>query len=120
MKLYLDEDMASPLLAKLLRQEGHDVQTPTDVGLSGEDDPVHFRRAAVDERAIITAIYDDFKDLHLLVVDLEGHHPGVLIVRRDNNPKRDMNAAAIVRALRKLIAANAPISDECTVLNHWR
>lgn len=36
MKLYLDDDSASPLLAKLLGQAGHDVQSPADVGLSGE------------------------------------------------------------------------------------
>jgi predicted nuclease of predicted toxin-antitoxin system len=120
MKLYLDDDMASPLLAKLLQQDGHDVQTPMAVGLSGHDDPVHLRRAALDGRAIITANYDDFRDLHLLVVDLAGHHFGVLVVRHDNNPKRDMKAAGIVRALRNLRAAYVPIADQYIVLNHYR
>ena len=33
MKLYLDDDTASPLLAKLLRKAGHDVQIPSEVAL---------------------------------------------------------------------------------------
>ena len=120
MKLYLDDDSASPLLAKLLQQAGHDVKTPTDVGLSGADDPVHFRHAALDGRAILTGNHKDFIKLHSLVVDLGGHHPGVLVVRRDNDPTRDLTPAGIVRALRNLLAANVPITDQCIVLNHWR
>ena len=41
MRLYLDDDSASPLLAKLLTQSGYDVELPRDAGLVGEDDPVH-------------------------------------------------------------------------------
>ena len=37
-----------------------------------------------------------------------GHHPGVLVVRQDNNPKRDLDAKGIVRALRKLIKSGVP------------
>ena len=58
--------------------------------------------------------------LHPLVVGSGGHHAGVLIVRKDNDPKRDLDARGIVRALRKLINAGAPIADELIVLNHWR
>ena len=120
MNLYLDDDVASPLLAQLLRKAGHDVQLPNDVGLSGDDDPVHFRHAATNNRAIVTGNHDDFKNLHWLVVDLQGHHPGVLVVRRDNDPTRDLKPAGVVRALRNLLAANAPIADQFIVLNHWR
>ena len=41
MRVYLDDDSAALLLARLLRQAGHDVELPADVGLSGEDDAVH-------------------------------------------------------------------------------
>jgi hypothetical protein len=120
MKLYLDDDMAAPLLARLLRKEGHDVRMPTDVGLSGEDEAVHFRHAALDERAIITANHDDFRNLRRLVVDLKGHHAGVLVVRQDNDPKRDLKTHGIVRALRNLLAANVPVADQFIILNLWR
>jgi hypothetical protein len=45
MTLYLDDDIAWPLLAKLLRNAGHDVQLPSDVGMTGAEDPVHLTRA---------------------------------------------------------------------------
>lgn len=120
MKLYLDDDSAAPLLARLLSQAGHDVQSPGDVGLSGEDDAVHLRHAARDGRAIITGNYRDFFNLHLLIVQLQGHHSGVLVVRRDNDPSRDLTPAGIVRALRNLLAANVPVQDQYVILNHWR
>ena len=52
MRIYLDDDSAAPLLARLLRQAGHDVQFPADVGLSGEDDVVHLTHAVKDDRAL--------------------------------------------------------------------
>jgi hypothetical protein len=51
---------------------------------------------------------------------LQGHHPGVLIVRMDSDPKRDMKPHEIVRALENLIASNLAIPNHCHVLNHWR
>ncbi len=120
MKIYLDDDMASPLLARLLRNAGHDVCLPADVGLVGAEDAVHFRHAALDPRSILTANHDDYRDLHRLVVDLAGHHAGVLVVRKDNDSKRDLKAAGIVRAMRNFIAANAPIADQFIILNHYR
>lgn len=38
MRLYLDDDTASPLLAKRLRKAAHDVLMPGEVGMSGSDD----------------------------------------------------------------------------------
>jgi hypothetical protein len=88
--------------------------------LSGDYDPVHLWHAAMNGRAIITGNHEDFENLHVLVVDLQGHHFGVLIVRKDNDPTRDLKPAGIVRALRNLLAANVPIADQFIVLNHWR
>jgi hypothetical protein len=50
----------------------------------------------------------------------QGHHPGILVVRKDNDPTRDLKAAGIVRAIRNLEAAGAPIADQYIILNHWR
>ena len=120
MKLYLDDDMAAPLLARLLRNAGHDVRLPSDFGLVGAEDAVHFRHAALDGRTILTGNHDDYRDLHRLVVELTGHHLGVLVVRKDNNPKRDLTYPGVVRALSKLLNANAPTADQLIILNHWR
>jgi predicted nuclease of predicted toxin-antitoxin system len=118
MRLYLDDDMASGLLVKLLQQAGHDVQIPGDVTMSGADDPVHLTRAIRERRVILSANHDDFEDLHDLKA--EGHHPGILVVRKENNPRRDLTPRGIVNAIRKLESASIESRDTFQVLNQWR
>jgi predicted nuclease of predicted toxin-antitoxin system len=120
MRIYLDDDSAAPLLARLLRQAGHDVQLPADIGLTGEDDAVHLTHAAKDDRVLLTGNHRDFLNLHNLVMQVHGHHPGILVVRRDNDPKRDLTPPGIVRAIRNFLAANIRVPDEYVILNHWR
>ena len=50
----------------------------------------------------------------------QGHHPGVLVVRRDNDPKRDMTQRGLVHAIRNLTAASVSLADSFFILNHWR
>jgi predicted nuclease of predicted toxin-antitoxin system len=121
MRLYLDEDTAAALLVQLLRQDGHDVETPAGTGLMGEWDPVQLTYAIKEDRVFLTRNYEDFEDLHNLVVDVgRGHHPGILVIRRDNSPRRNMAPRDIVRALRNLEAAGVPITDQYIVLNGWQ
>jgi hypothetical protein len=120
MRLYLDDDSASTLLARLLRQAAHGVQLPADVGMAGHDDAVHLAQAIREDRVLLSHNHHDFENLHNLIILAGGHHPGILAVRKDNNPKRDLNAAGIVRAIATLLAAGVPIPDQFTVLNHWR
>jgi hypothetical protein len=120
MRLYLDDDSAGPLLAQSLRKAGHDVQLPVEAGLGGEDDPVHLGHAVQANRVLLSHNYEDFDNLHKLVLIVGGHHPGILIVREDNNPKRDLDEKGIVRALTKLLASGLPFMDELHILNHWR
>jgi predicted nuclease of predicted toxin-antitoxin system len=120
MRLYLDDDSASPRLAMLLRQAGHEVQLPSDVGMTGKKDPLHLAHAARDGRTLLSKNYDDFQNLHELVVAVKGHHSGILVIRKDNDPKRDLKNPGIVRAIGKLLAAGVPIADEYIILDHWR
>ena len=120
MNLYLDDDSVAGLLVKLLRAAGHDVQIPADVGKVGAEDAAHFMHAIRSGRTVLTSNHDDFKLLHDLVLLVAGHHPGVFVVRRDNDPKRDMSAKAIVRAIGRLTAAAVVVADEFHVLNHYR
>jgi hypothetical protein len=120
MKLYLDDDSVAAVLVALLRRAGHDVRIPADAGIGGEDDPVHFTHAVLQDRVLLSHNHRDFKQLHNLVVAVQGHHPGILVVRKDNDPKRDLTMQGIVRALAKLLASGTPIADEYHVLNHWR
>jgi predicted nuclease of predicted toxin-antitoxin system len=120
MRLHLDDDAASALLAKLLRKAGHDVQVPRDMGMAGAPDAVHLTRAIANGRVCLTKNHDDFWILHNLIKQAQGHHPGILVVRQDNDPTRDLTPKGIVAALRKLGTAGVPIQDEFIVLNHWR
>lgn len=120
MRLCLDDDSASGLLTRLLRQAGHDVQVPADAGTAGEHDAVHLTHATRDDRVCLSHNHDDFEELHNLIKAVGGRYPGLLIVRKDNNPKRDLTAAGIVKAIAKLIASGAPVADQFNILNHWR
>jgi hypothetical protein len=74
-----------PSLARLLRNAGHDVQIPADANISGEDDAVHFTHAIRERRVLLSGNHDDFEQLHYLVIQSGGHHPGILIVRPTTN-----------------------------------
>jgi predicted nuclease of predicted toxin-antitoxin system len=120
MNLYLDEDMASALLAQVLRRAGHDVQLPGDVGLSGKTDPEVFRHTIVADRVLLSRNFRDFELLHRLVLASGGHHPGILVERFDNNPNHKLLPGDIVRALRNVEAAGFVMTDEYQILNLWQ
>jgi predicted nuclease of predicted toxin-antitoxin system len=120
MKLYLDEDLASPTLAHLLRNAGHDVQVPGDVGHLGKDDPEQLTHAIREARVLLSRNYRDFEQLHLLLLTAGGRHAGMCVIRRDNDPSRNLSPKDIVRALRNLEAAGVPIANEYIILNHWQ
>lgn len=69
---------------------------------------------------MLTGNHRDFLKLHNLVMQVGGHHPGVFVVRRDNDPKRDLTAMGMVRAIRNFLAAKIALPDEYVILNHWR
>ena len=120
MNLYLDDDSVIPLLIRLLRQAGHDVQLPADVANQGEEDPVHLTHAIKVQRVFLSHNYHDFQILHNLIRMAQGHHPGILVVRKDNDPARDLTPKGIVRAIARFIAAGVTIADQLVILNQWR
>src|SRR5206468_32193 len=120
MKLYLDEGTIDAALIGLLRRDGHDVETTDEVGMRGESDPVQLVHAITEQRVLLTHNHDDFEDLHDLVIISGGHHLGILIVRRDTDPTRDLSARGIVRAIANLVASGFVMADQCQILNHWR
>ncbi|MCE9534257.1 MAG: DUF5615 family PIN-like protein [Planctomycetes bacterium] len=120
MKIYVDEDMAAGILVQILQKAGHDVESPSGVGMMGRSDPVQLAFAIHENRVCLTANYDDFEELHWLLREANGHHTGILVVRQDNDPARDLTPKGIVAAIRKLEAAGMPIANEYTILNHWR
>jgi predicted nuclease of predicted toxin-antitoxin system len=120
MRLYLDEDSAESDFVQVLRGAGHDVQTPIEARMLGEEDPVQFAFAIRNTRAILTHNHDHFEDLHDLIVEAGGHHFGVLVIRRENNPRLDMTWRGAATAIGKLLAAGVQLADSFYVLNQWR
>ena len=120
MRIYLDDNSAWPLLAKLLSKAGHDVQLPSAVGMTGKPDAIHLAHAIAEGRACLTRDYDDYLALHHLIEKAQGHHAGIVVVRQDNDPRNDLTPKGIVAAIRKLEAAGVPIANEYIVLNQWR
>jgi phosphopantothenoylcysteine synthetase/decarboxylase len=120
MNLYLDDDSAKASLVSLLRKAGHHVEIPADAGMPGASDPRHLVHTAGQNLVLLTKNHDDFEDLHLLIQVTGGKHPGLLVVRSDNDPSRDMNGRDIARAIANLGRAGVPVANEFHILNHWR
>lgn len=120
MLLYLDDDSVRAVLIRRLTADGHDLLIPADAGIAGQEDPTHFMCAIRTGRTLLTHNYDDFELLHDLVLLAKGHHSGILVVRRDNDPTRDMSPGAIVHAIHNLTASDVAIPDSFHILNHWR
>jgi len=120
MIIALDDDSASRQLATILRKGGHDVSTPTDLGISGAPDAVHLTRAIRDGRVLHTRNARDFTLLHDLVRASGGSHPGIMLLHLDNDPTRDLTPRGIATAIAKLESSGVGLSGELHVLNHWR
>jgi predicted nuclease of predicted toxin-antitoxin system len=120
MNLYLDNDSTKVSLVNLLGRLGHQVTIPGDAGLAGVSDPRHMKHAVENNLVLLTRNHDDFEDLHLLVHAAGGKHPGLLVVRSDNDPSRDMKDRDTVRAISNLEGAGVPVANDFQVLNHWR
>lgn len=120
MNLYLDDDSTNRVVIRLLCGGGHEVATPADIGLAGQDDPVHLTAAIEHGWALLTCDSGHFAQLHALVLASGGRHPGMLVVRRDNDPTRDMTPRGIARTIAKLLASEMRLADGFHVLNHWR
>ncbi len=91
MNLYLDDNRSGDELAALLVKAGHQVVRPAEVSLAGASDARHLEYAIRTNLAVLTADRIDFWELHDLILTAAGSHHGILVVRFDNDAKRDMN-----------------------------
>lgn len=81
MKLVLDEHL-SPKIAEELRRAGHDVVAAAEVGLRQQPDGAIMAWAVAEDRAVVTANYDDFRALHRLYLNRGERHAGIVLVPR--------------------------------------
>ena len=120
MKLYLDEDLQSRELVRSLRKAGHDVLIPSESHMTGESDAAQLTLAIAESRGCITGNHEHFEELHHLVLQSGGSHPGIFTVRKDNDPRRDMKSHQIVRAISNLEAFLETTQGSLLCLNEWQ
>ncbi len=120
MRLLLDENMSDNRLARRVRSEGHDPVMAGDAGLLSTTDARVLCWAITQALPTLTRDAQDFEDLHDLVQTAGGSHPGVLVVRFDNDPRHNLTDRGIASALARLEAAGIPLGNRIHVLNQWR
>ena|SRR5579884_4457339 len=116
MRLLLDEDSQADVMVRLLRAEGHDVETVNGAGIAGADDLAVFEYARQTERIILTRNADDFKRLH----DADRAHFGILIEYQDENPGKNMSYEQVARAVGKIEESGWSLAGEVVSLNAWQ
>jgi predicted nuclease of predicted toxin-antitoxin system len=120
MRFLIDENLCDRTLESRLRGRGHDPILAIDVGLLSVADPRVLAWAIGQGLPVLTRDFEDFEDLHILVMAAGGHHPGMLIVRFDADPRHNLTDRALGIVISKLEAAGVPIFDHIHVLNQWR
>ena len=91
-----------------------------DIGLAGDSDPIHLSHAIREKRVLVTHNCDDFTELHLLITESGGSHPGIFLVRMDNDRRRDMAPHHIALAIQKVLHSGLAIANQLVTLNQWR
>lgn len=120
MRVYLDDDLDSNALIRLLRQAGHEVVSPRNVGTRARSDESHLRYAAANALVLLTANARDFVDLHHAWRSRQQDHHGILIVYKENNPVRDLSSQQIANAVTHVEHSGLPLSNALHNLNFWR
>lgn len=120
MNLYLDDDSVARALVKFLRDAGHQVTLPFDVGKSGANDPVHLATAVQRGCVLLSRNAKHYREIHDLIQVCGGRHAGILIIRFDGNRKHDMKPHEIAKAISKIEAAQVPVANQIITLNQWR
>jgi len=120
MRLYLDDDLDSNLLIRLLERAGHEIISPRAVGTRGIADEEHLRYAADRALVLLTANAGDFLELHHEWVRQQRRHAGLIVVYRENNPARDVTFQQIAQAVTRLEEYGVPLANAVHDLNRWQ
>jgi predicted nuclease of predicted toxin-antitoxin system len=112
--------MTSRRLAARLQSAGHSPVLASDVGLVSVPDARVLAWAVAQACPVLTRDHEDFAALHDLVAAVGGHHPGILVVRFDNDPRHNLTERAIAIALGNLESSGVVVPDSIHVLNQWR
>jgi len=120
MRLYLDDNITDRRVVAQLQRMGHVVLLPAAAEHSGVSDAKHLTYTIREGYVLFTQNYQDFLDLHDLILAAGGHHRGLLLLYTEHDPTRDLTPRSIAMAITKLEAAQIPLVNQVYVLNHWR
>ena len=120
LSLYLDDCADDDTLIALLRQAGHQVQTPRLAGTSGVSDSEHLDYAARNHQTLLTKDPADFLELHAIWQAAQRPHSGILLVYEEKEVSKNMSRPQLVAAINSLVTAAVPIENQVHILNHWR
>lgn len=118
--IYLDECSDHDSLIAFLTQAGHTVISPRAAGTKGWEDSDHLAYAAAHGYVLLTDNSRDFDALHKRWQAQGRTHSGIFLVYSDNNVRKDMTYADIVRAIENLLASGLSRNNEIYILNQWR
>lgn len=117
-QLYLDENIGSRLLVRLLAEAGHRVTYSRDLGYRNVSDDFHLYAAS--RRGVVLVSFDrDYLGLHGALLRLAndhaimGFHSGILLLPQENTSDHD-----IARYVDAFFAAALPIMDRLYIFRH--
>ncbi len=113
-KIYLDDNLDNDEMIIFLQVNGFEVISPRKIGMSRKQDEEHLKCAILNNSVILT--YDHgFTRLH----NKFSNHSGIIIIFRQNNPKKEMTRTLIVRALKNIIDLNLELKNKIYKLNNF-
>lgn len=115
MRLLVDEDSEGKLLLLLLRDHQNDVLTVTEAGLASHSDAQVMELARKECRVVLTRNAADYAALH----DVDQNHSGILVEYQHRDPRKNLSAADIVRAIGNIETAMPDLIGQFPAVNAW-
>jgi hypothetical protein len=103
----------------MLKRAGHKVTTVFEVNLVGMSDYDVLMYAIKTKHILFTQNCEDFVSLSEAVISSGGNHPGIILLYKNNNQKKDMSYQDIVKAIDNLIKTGVPIPGSVHRLNQY-
>jgi len=103
----------------MLKAAGHNVTTVFELGLAGMPDYDVLLCAIKTKRILFTQNCEDFVSLSESIISNGGKHPGIILLYKNNNQKKDMSNQDIVKAINNLVKMDIAIPNSVHSLNQY-